>query len=260
METGISEMSRKPRVPTFSGHNFGLCKKCGKIHIHPKPMLGRHHTEETKRKISEKKSRKLLSKKMTPELAYLFGVIKGDGYFGKNFLHITTSDKEFAQVLKEKLQNWSGLNVIVKKYKTGSGGFLWYVFLNSTEAVKLFKSLNLSSLRTKEEKSSFIRGFADAEGSVTIFKNWDKKRKKYKRNYKITLYNSNKKLIRDVRKLLISLGIKSFVYKILPKNCFGKNLKYQLVISHKSMKKFSELVNFEHPEKKLKLIKLTGGE
>lgn len=262
METEISETPGKlvSKIPSFRGHNFGLCKKCGKVHTHPRPMLGKHHTEETKKKISEKKSKKLISKSMSPELAYLFGVIKGDGHIAKNFIHITTSNQEFAQILKEKLKNWSGLNVTIKKYRTGNGNFLWYIFLNSIEAVKLFKFLDLSSLRTDEEIASFIRGVADAEGSVTIFKSFDKNRQKYKRNYKIVIYNSDKKLIEGIQKLLFFLGIRSFIYRILPKNSFGKNPKYELVISHKSMKRFSELVGFNYPEKMEKLNRLIGGE
>ncbi len=43
----------------MKGHNWGLCRLCGKTHIHPKggqgkqPWLGKTHTEETKRKLSE---------------------------------------------------------------------------------------------------------------------------------------------------------------------------------------------------------------
>ncbi len=37
----------------MKGHNFGLCLKCGKIHIHSHKHRGTPHTEETKKKISE---------------------------------------------------------------------------------------------------------------------------------------------------------------------------------------------------------------
>jgi len=37
-------------INPFEGHNYGECNKCGKTHIHP--MKGKHHSEETKRKIS----------------------------------------------------------------------------------------------------------------------------------------------------------------------------------------------------------------
>ncbi len=33
------------------GHNYGICKKCNKLHINP--FKGKTHSEESKRKISE---------------------------------------------------------------------------------------------------------------------------------------------------------------------------------------------------------------
>jgi len=33
------------------GHNYGLCKKCGKVHVHP--LKGKHHSKATKEKISK---------------------------------------------------------------------------------------------------------------------------------------------------------------------------------------------------------------
>ncbi|MFQ6119678.1 MAG: LAGLIDADG family homing endonuclease, partial [Methanosarcinales archaeon] len=220
----------------------------------------RSHSETLKGRKMLKKRKKFNSKKMSPKLAYLFGVIKGDGHIAKNFIHITTSNYNFAKILREKLQSWSRLNVTIKNYKTGRGNVLWYVFLSSVEAVELFKSLKLLSLKTDEEKTSFIRGFADAEGSVVIFKNWDNKNKKYKRNYKVAMHNSDKVLIHGIQNLLFSLGIKSSIYQRVPKNSFGKSLRYELVISHKSMKRFSEIVSFNYPEKAEKLNKTIGGE
>lgn len=39
----------------MKGHNYGLCRKCGKIHVHPKGMLNKHftRTEETREKLRE---------------------------------------------------------------------------------------------------------------------------------------------------------------------------------------------------------------
>jgi len=36
----------------FKGHNWGLCKKCGKFHPHPGGMKGKKHSEETRRKMA----------------------------------------------------------------------------------------------------------------------------------------------------------------------------------------------------------------
>ncbi len=37
----------------MKGHNFGECKKCGKLHKHPKGMLNKKHSEKTKKVISK---------------------------------------------------------------------------------------------------------------------------------------------------------------------------------------------------------------
>lgn len=236
-------------------HNFKIYELLKEFNIKI-----RNHSEALKGKPMTKKRSKLLSKKMSTNLAYLFGAIKGDGHIDKRFVHVTTCNFNFAKILKQKIIEWSGLNCSIKNYKTGSGGFLWYVFLNSIEAVDLFKSLSISSLTTNEEKSNFVRGFADAEGSVTIFNNWNNKYKKYRRNYKVAIYNSDKELIYGIQNLLFSLGINSSIYKRLPKNSFGKRIKYELVISHKSVKKFAEIIGFSYPEKAEKLNKIIGGE
>jgi len=34
----------------MKGHDYGLCRKCGKIHKHPKGMLGKIHTNKLKNK------------------------------------------------------------------------------------------------------------------------------------------------------------------------------------------------------------------
>lgn len=42
----------------MKGHNYGLCRKCGKTHTHPRSMLGRQHSEETKLLYSQQRKGK----------------------------------------------------------------------------------------------------------------------------------------------------------------------------------------------------------
>lgn len=46
------EAMRNRKSSPMKGHNYGKCKKCGKIRVHPKGMAGKHHREEAKRKMS----------------------------------------------------------------------------------------------------------------------------------------------------------------------------------------------------------------
>lgn len=66
----------------FKGHNFGLCRLCGKDHgKYNKPMLGKHHSEETKEKISvgnkgkrqSKETKKRISEALKGEKSPLYG-------------------------------------------------------------------------------------------------------------------------------------------------------------------------------------------
>ena len=59
----------------MKGHNYGLCKKCGKVHIHPRPFLGKHHTEEAKKLM------------MTPEF------LASQGRFARNPLAASEAGK-----------------------------------------------------------------------------------------------------------------------------------------------------------------------
>ena len=38
-------------VPVRGGHNYGECRKCGKVHKHPRGMLGKKHSKLTKLKM-----------------------------------------------------------------------------------------------------------------------------------------------------------------------------------------------------------------
>jgi len=140
------------------------------------------------------------------ELAYVIGVILGDGHLGgddptkKNILHLirlTCRDKEFAEAFKDTLeklgfQGWT----YFKKER-------WRISLKCKvlwQFLKQFKEdVNkvLDWIESEEEKRSFIRGIYDSEGSLN------------KKRYQISINNTNKRLLEIVQIFLEELGIKS---------------------------------------------------
>lgn len=58
----------------MKGHNYGLCRKCGKVHIHPKGMLGKHFKPETIELLKQRRRGKGFSgRHHTPEAKKLIG-------------------------------------------------------------------------------------------------------------------------------------------------------------------------------------------
>ncbi|NYZ79624.1 hypothetical protein H0N95_00040 [Candidatus Micrarchaeota archaeon] len=98
-------------------------------------------------------------------------------------------------------------------------------------------------LEDKKSKIEWVKAFFDAEAHVSTVK-----------NVRITVQSVNKKGIKDVKKLLEGLGITSSkVYKYKRKQTkWGAN--YILTIYRKNeVKKYAELIGFNHPEKMSKL-------
>lgn len=182
------------------------------------------HSPEQIRKMSEKKSKQIFPEAyhLTSELAYILGVMAGDGYL--NIEHpkriwLGVKDKDFALHFKNILEKWSGLKAKMYKYKNSEfatikflQGFHWEVMLNSSRAVEFLKPFDIFRLKNKavenirvylkdnyECKIKFIEGFFDSEGSIRDYN-------------RIALDNKNKDLIRYVSELLNELDIEHKLY------------------------------------------------
>jgi len=178
----------------------------------------------------------------TPVLAYVVGVIFGDGcitYYRKQNsyrIYLRCTDREFAVSFKYALERIGLHPSTVKSVKprTERHKPVWRVEAQSKLFYKWFMALNLEKLKlllgTGELKLEFIRGFYESEGCL-----WrgDKSRK---RNWCISICNTNADLIKLIRSILTDLG---FSFSVWISRKAGRKLLYNI-----QMSRFNEVLRF----------------
>jgi intein-encoded DNA endonuclease-like protein len=143
-------------------------------------------------------------------LAYLIGAVLGDGYpkikrrFRKGYRHtiirFEAVDKEFVEEVARCIA--VVLNRPPPKLKIRKGTRKYFIEVESKTLWELLKKpIDLERLRKYIEHcekcmASFLRGFADAEGSVD-------------KNGRISIYNTDLRLLTYVQELLRRFGIES---------------------------------------------------
>ncbi len=197
--------------------------------------------------------------KLSVELAYIIGVVEGDGYAplekSKGAIGLEVSDKDFAKYFKENLQRWSGLRT---SFKFNEKKKLFITRLYSIRAVQFLYQFNFYKKIKKAKqniKIAFVKGFFDSEGGVSG-SNLDTPKKATRF---IAAYNSNKKLIYFVKSLVEDIGIN--IQNIDLRNHSGftndKTKEYRLRIGgRENLKKFKEKIGFSIKRKNKKLDKV----
>ena len=193
-------------------------------------------------------------KLLTKELAYILGVIYGDGHVSIKQRRVILSaiDKDFVLNFKENLEKWSGfktrfylrnlkLSKLIKRRKPQ-----WVCYIDSIEAAKFLKKFNRDNIKycNKVIKYEFIKGMFDSEGSVTL-------------DGSIHIYNSDKSLINFVNKLINNLGIKT---SLLSRTCINNlTLKpitmYKISILGETRKHFAKEIGSSIERKKERLVR-----
>lgn len=185
--------------------------------------------------------------KPSPELAYVFGVILGDGsisvtkfnysWRGKmreiinRGITLRCKDKDFAEhfhlCLSKILKN------PVHSPYLYEGTRLWIV---SAQSKQLNDFLRSKPFHVAEEfPADFIRGFADSDGSGFYYSD------KYHRKpfVRISLDNTNLELLEQVKDLLWGkFGIESRIYNVGMKNGFIKKTGQHIIARHTAYKLF----------------------
>lgn len=198
------------------------------------------------------------SRKLSNDLAYVLGVVAGDGcasysknnHGTKGTISLGVTDKDFAETFKIYLERWSSYTSKLQKY-----GNKYYVTFNSVDATKFVKNFDLKAILRADKKVQiyFIRGLFDSEGGV-IGKNLTKGR--YAKRW-IHFSNSDKEIIYLVSTLLSIFGI-SYKLKSRVHSGFGsKKLQYEIIIyGLKNIFKYYKQVGFNIHRKQNKLIEV----
>ena len=194
----------------------------------------------------------------SPELAYVLGVLYGDGTVSKcrwenkklrkkgyrYVIQLAVTDKVFAEEFMKALEK---LGLRPKMYfapRKPNEKMLgdptrakprWVVTAQSKEFYDFFTSLTIEKLEqiVKNYEQYFIRGFYESEGCVDISPN----------DYRIRIVNTDRELMEFVKRLLVRLGFNvSFYDQKYEWNGEKRKLYVIQIYGYQQVKKFFELV------------------
>ena len=122
----------------MKGHNYNIiCTKCRKIHMHPKGHM--KHLN--------------LTYKLTPDLAYILGVMYGDGYYlkqrNKNVgIGLGSIDKDFILEFKKNIERYT--NDKCTKIRLAQEDYwknnLYIIHYNSVQFAPFLKQFDINVL------------------------------------------------------------------------------------------------------------------
>ena len=183
--------------------------------------------------------------KITPALAYLCGIINGDGHLHPHWLRVVDETKEHIELISklfEKLFSDSG-----EIFKTGNA---WNVELRSSPAVRLFNFLTDQTIQGAKYESLrepilfqqlgepfrnlYWRGAMDADGS-------------FKQH--ISFGSASESFVKDFNSYLHSIGIKSKIGLI-------GDYAFSLTIPAPFRLKFINQIGVNNPKKKSDMLQL----
>lgn len=224
---------------------------------------------------ARKQQRSMLegSKHLSNELAYIYGVLIGDGCLeaGKlsNRIYLGVCDKDFAYEFAKVLKKWSGFNPTINKRKANAqprqtkyGNWIkarqdqYVVRLGSKQIVEFLLTKVDSKtytwkvpkdiLKSKNEViiASFLKGIFDSEGSAIYDTKYNKRR------VELTMYG---KEVKKLQELLDKIKIKSTVIQRKRKN--ERGIFILRILDKKSLTRFNKIIGFTIRRKDILLKK-----
>jgi intein-encoded DNA endonuclease-like protein len=210
-------------------------------------------------------------RELDQNLAYIYGVLIGDGYLEKSDrtyrIGLNVTDEEFAETFRDALREWSGMDTNIYRRKVEHNHKTKYgdpieceteyietrlsskILVNFLEEKSKFKTEQWRVPQEVKEnseiiKSLFLRGIFDSEGFSTFSG----------RTKRVELEMKNKTGLKEIQELLDDLKINSY----LNQSSKQKIKNTYLLRSHDldSIKKFKKKINFSIPRKRVALNNL----
>lgn len=211
--------------------------------------------------ITPLKNNKLSKKSilLSKELAYILGVVYGDGnvhaYKDKvrssGWIALKVKDKDFALEFKRTLEKWSNFDIKFFLDKNGFYHTVLYsrnaaIFLMGFDSNEIFKASKVIQLY-------FLKGLYDSEGTVAG-SNLDFPQKAARH---IGFYNNNKKIISIVNSLLKEMEIKHSIRSRIHSGFGSKKVQYEIIITgSQNMYTFYKHIGFSIKRKQERLKKV----
>lgn len=256
---------------------FSLRKISNSLQISSATIWHWTHTKRKPRFVyakSREKPIKETSKKLSSSLAYIYGVLVGDGSIERNDrtnrIVLNVTDKDFANKFEHELKRWSGIEPTrnerdvnfdhVTKWGNRIVGKSHYyvVRLGSKKAVEflinkgMFGTYNwkvpedIKHCNNEKIICSFLKGFFDSDGYVTLSKN--------KRTRFIGAQNFNTGGLEEIQNLLFKIEIQSSITQSNEQKI--RNMHSITISNRKSLEIFSKKINFSIKRKIESLEKL----
>ena len=198
------------------------------------------------------------AKRLNGNLAYILGVIEGDGHCrlrrdpkrtsGEIILKVKNLD--FATEFKKQLKRWSGVQ---PKFWEKNKEF--FVAFYSVDAANFIKNFDLEKIynSSKKIKSNFLKGLYDSDGGI-IGKNLNRRRFACRW---IHFSNNDKIIIKTVSKLLKDFEINHKIKSRIHSGFGSKKLQYEILIfGLENFEKFYKNIRFSIRYKKDKLLEV----
>lgn len=169
------------------------------------------------------------------DVSYILGALH-DGSLLKNqkrgeyYIEFEQKNKEWLlNSVAPRLERVFGVKCSMKQRKNG----LFQLRAYSKEMYNELKSLESVSILnwSGEAQRSYIRGYADAEGSV------------HKRDNRLTIYQKNKNELDEIKQVLLEHGIRP------GKMICARDLWELPIYGKRNLQLFCEIIGLEHPDK-----------
>lgn len=189
----------------------------------------------------------------SPHLAYILGVILGDGYVmihrHRHVVGLLAKDKEFIDAFCNTLRN---IGLVPCKISLMRDKY-FYVQTGSKEFVRWFQGLSLEEIGqlVVMHEIDFIRGVFDSEGCLQP--------RLESKSFRIDMTNTNLILINMVQRMMLKLDFRTSIYKIKREGIEGMGNRkdvYHLYLrgGGSEIIRFLKLIQPSIPRKSIKRI------